>query len=74
MAEVKSLTRRNEEQQLRLGLGQVPRYRNLLSTPKQQVRAVLALERQPSDSRWMTLCDDHDVRLVWPPAFDGFSS
>ena len=70
MAEVKSLTRRNEEQQLRLGLGQALRYRNLLTKPKQQVRAVLAVERRPSDTRWMTLCGDHGVQLVWPPAFD----
>lgn len=70
VAEVKSLTKRNEEQQLRLGLGQVLRYRNLLSTPRQQVRAVLAGERRPSDPRWTTLCDEYDVCLVWPPAFD----
>jgi hypothetical protein len=71
VAEVKSLTKRNEEQQLRLGLGQVLRYRNLLSTPTQQVCAVLAVERLPSDPRWMTLCGDLGVHLVWPPAFAG---
>jgi hypothetical protein len=73
VAEVKSLTKRNEEQQLRLGLGQVLRYRNILSTRTQQVRAVLAIERQPSDPRWMTLCAEHDVRLVWPPTFSALT-
>jgi hypothetical protein len=52
VAEVKSLTKRNEEQQLRLGLGQVLRYRNLLADGSRQVVAVLALEQSPSDKRW----------------------
>ena len=47
VVEVKSLTKRNEEQQLRLGLGQVLRYRNLLADGRRKVVAVLALERAP---------------------------
>jgi hypothetical protein len=71
VAEVKSLTKRNEEQQLRLGLGQVLRYRNLLADGRRKVVAVLALERAPSDERWLALCTELSVRLVWPPVFDG---
>jgi hypothetical protein len=66
VAEVKSLTRRNEEQQLRLGLGQVLRYRNLLADGHRKVVAILAVERAPSDERWLALCGELSVRLVWP--------
>lgn len=66
VAEVKSLTERNEEQQLRLGLGQVLRYRNLLGERFGTVAAVLAVERKPSDPTWIQLCRDLDVVLVWP--------
>jgi hypothetical protein len=61
----------NEKQQLRLGLGQVLRYRNLLAGARRQVIAVLALERAPSDRRWLTLCTELDVEVVWAPEFDG---
>jgi hypothetical protein len=71
VGEVKSLTKRNEEQQLRLGLGQVLRYQNLLADRSRRVVAVLALERPPSDSRWAGLCKELNVRLVWPPSFQG---
>jgi hypothetical protein len=71
VAEVKSLTRRNEEQQLRLGLGQVLRYRNLLTSGHRTVVAVLALERAPSDLRWLRLCRELGVLLVWSPSFEG---
>jgi hypothetical protein len=71
VAEVKSLTKRNEEQQLRLGLGQVLRYRNLLADGHSKVVAVLAIERAPSDERWLTLCRELGVRLVRPPSFEG---
>jgi hypothetical protein len=67
VGEIKSLTIKNEEQQLRLGLGQVLRYRNLLSGSG-HVRAVLAVEREPTDGGWDTLCRDLDVLLVWPAA------
>lgn len=71
VAEVKSLTTTNEEKQLRLGLGQVLRYRNLLSAGGQEVVAVLSVEREPSDSTWSALCASLAVRLVWPPGFEG---
>jgi hypothetical protein len=71
VAEVKSLTERNEEQQLRLGLGQVLRYRNLLADRHRTVIAVLTLERAPSDQSWLALCSELGVRLTWPPSFSG---
>ncbi len=65
VAEVKSLTDANEERQLRLGLGQVLRYQHLLRGPL-PVRAVLAVEREPSDPTWSALCKELGVILVWP--------
>jgi hypothetical protein len=69
VAEVKSLTASNEERQLRLGLGQVLRYRHLLSTRGKQVVAVLAVEKKPCDDSWAALCRDLDVVLCWPESF-----
>jgi hypothetical protein len=69
IAEVKSLTRANEEKQLRLGLGQVLRYRHLLASAHQNVVAVLVAEREPADLSWCDVCDGLGVVLVWPPAF-----
>lgn len=66
VAEVKSLTDKNEERQLRLGLGQLLRYKQGLSKEGAHVRAVLAVERKPSDPDWEALCDDLGVVLVWP--------
>jgi len=70
VAEVKSLTRRNESGQLRLGLGQVLHYTLLLGANGRPVRAVLAIERAPTDERWVSLCATHGVALVWPGEFD----
>lgn len=69
VAEVKSLTKRNEERQLRLALGQVQRYAHLLTAKGRPVRAVIAAERKPSDESWLALCDSLGVTLVWPEAF-----
>lgn len=66
VCEVKSLTTRNEERQLRLGLGQLLRYRHLLAGGDASVEAVLLGERQPSDASWQELCEVLGVRLVWP--------
>lgn len=65
VAEVKSLTEANEEKQLRLGLGQLLRYRHLLA-PRGLVQAVLVIEHQPSDPTWETLCEELDILLIWP--------
>lgn len=69
VAEVKSLTNSNEEKQLRLGLGQVLRYRNLLAVGNRRVRAVLAVEYRPHDKGWIELCESVGVVLVWPKVF-----
>jgi hypothetical protein len=34
------------------------------------VRAVVALEREPSDPSWVTLFADEQILLVWPGAMD----
>lgn len=69
VAEVKSLTRGNETGQLRLGLGQVLHYAMVLGENGREVRAVLAVEREPTDP-WLGLCAAHWVTLVWPGDFD----
>jgi hypothetical protein len=71
VAEVKSLTPTNEERQLRLGLGQVLRYRQIMRRLlEREVTAVLAVESQPSDTAWAELCAALDVVLCWGPTFD----
>jgi hypothetical protein len=69
VAEVKSLTRANEERQLRLGLGQVLRYRDLARAQRDSANAWLVIERPPSDDSWRRLCSDLDVVLAWPSVF-----
>ena len=70
VAEVKSITPQNEERQLRLGLGQVLRYRNLLRQRGYSVEAVLVAEHMPRDSSWKALCEQLGVLLISPPRFD----
>ncbi len=70
VAEIKSTTTANEERQLRLGLGQVLRYRALLQRRYNAVRAVLVAEQPPADHSWVELCDELDVLLVWPAILD----
>lgn len=65
VAEVKSTTRRNEERQLRLGLGQVLRYRYLVQTVK-PVIGVLAIENSPNDRSWEDVCAAVAIKLLWP--------
>jgi len=71
VAEIKSLSRDNQERQLRLGLGQVLRYRHLLGQRIEHVVAVLVTELEPSDLNWNELCGSLDVKLVQPPHFEG---
>lgn len=68
VCEVKSLTDANESRQLRMGVGQLLDYHNALSTREDSVRAVLWLERPPSDPRWIQLCDRVSILLAWPDA------
>ena len=66
VAEVKSITDDNEEEQLRLGLGQVLRYRQRLeSLGHEHVVAVLVPERSPRDASWADLC--RELRVVLMP-------
>jgi hypothetical protein len=74
VAEIKSRTAGNEERQMRLGLGQVLRYRQILRRTHEVVRAVLVLEAQPLDLTWRELCASLDVLLCWAPAFDGLET
>lgn len=66
VAEVKSLTTANEVKQLRLGLGQILHYQALLSEQRADISAVLFIESEPSDRRWIDLCSRHGVQLIWP--------
>jgi hypothetical protein len=66
VAEVKSLTPANEERQLRLGLGQLLRYRHRLGAGGSPAKAALMIEHEPSDPEWAELCTELDVVLVWP--------
>ena len=73
VVEVKSLTPRNETKQLRLGLGQVLHYGELLRSVTARVRPALAVEREPADTRGRDLCRSVGVQLVWPEVFDDLS-
>jgi hypothetical protein len=70
VAEVKSLTDANEERQLRMALGQVLRYQHLLQGTRASISAVIAVEREPSDPRWLDLCRSLGIALVWPGTFE----
>jgi hypothetical protein len=68
IAEVKSTTPKNEEKQLRYGLGQLLRYANAFApTP---VRLVLVAENPVADPGWGATCAAVGVTLTWPGAFD----
>ena len=65
VAEIKSITDDNEEEQLRLGLGQVLRYRQQLERiGHERVIAVLVPERTPRDTSWLNLCEELHVVLL----------
>jgi hypothetical protein len=67
VAEVKSCTTTNQENQLRLGLGQILRYRSILSQRlNRPVRAMLMIENAPIDRAWISLCSGLEVELRWP--------
>jgi hypothetical protein len=72
VAEVKSCTNANVEKQLRLGLGQVLRYRSILEDALEGlVVAVVALEADLADASWRKLFVALGVRLVAAPRFEG---
>lgn len=70
IAEVKSLTSKNETHQLRLGVGQLSEFRSRVRSlfPGETVRAALVVEREPSDADlWTSVCQETDLLLIWPP-------
>ncbi|WP_413769001.1 hypothetical protein [Rhodococcus pyridinivorans] len=70
VGEVKSLGGASEDQQIRLGLGQVLDYAHQLSD-RHKVQPVLILERQPLGARWETLARSLKVLLTYGPDFPG---
>jgi hypothetical protein len=74
VAEVKSCTNANVEKQLRLGLGQVLRYRFVLEDLLGgTVVAVVALEAEMADATWYRLCGALGVLLIASPHFKGLA-
>ena len=82
ICEVKSLTSENETGQIRLAIGQVLDYVHTLDSLRtagllplhwkgaHAVRAVVAVERQPTeDVRWTGLCKAHGIALTWPEKY-----
>lgn len=73
IAEVKSLTGARQDQQIRLGIGQVLDYAHALRdhTPAgiSVVRPVLVLEREPEEARWLSLAESLGILLTWAPSF-----
>jgi hypothetical protein len=66
VCEVKSLTTANETRQLCAELGQVLDYQDQLRDRVPEVSAVLWVEREPSERRWVDLCQRVGVTLAWP--------
>jgi len=67
VCEVKSLTKDNEERQLRMAIGQVIRYRQQLTAKGHEpCFAIICTEQQPSDLSWDQLCESEGIVLIWP--------
>lgn len=74
VAEVKSLTGTGQDQQIRLGIGQVLDYAHQLRTRSgsgSSIRPVLVLEKKPTDDRWSALTQAVGIQLTWAPRFPG---
>lgn len=73
IAEVKSLTGASEDQQIRLGIGQVLDYAHQLQLGRTDIRVcpVLALEMRPTEPRWTSLTEANGILLTWAPVFAG---
>lgn len=73
IAEVKSLTGARQDQQVRLGIGQLLDYAHALRehtpTGVSVVRPVLVLEREPEEMRWLGLAESLGILLTWAPSF-----
>lgn len=66
VCEVKSLREANETRQLRTGVGQLLDYHDRLRERAAEVRAVLWVEYEPSEARWIDLCRRAGITLAWP--------
>ena len=64
IAEVKSLTGTSQDQQIRLGIGQVLDYAHQLQRPGSghSIRPTLVLEKRPADGRWASLAQAVGIR------------
>lgn len=73
IAEVKSLIGTSEDQQIRLGIGQILDYTHQLKAMRSfgRVQPVLVLEKKPSSNRWQLLAKDNGILLTWGPDFPG---
>ena len=71
IAEVKSLLGARQDQQIRLGLGQLLDYEYRIPKGMGRVVPVLVLERRPTSDHWAGLCASHGVCLTWAPQFLG---
>lgn len=65
IVEVKGITGLNERQQLRLGLGQVLRYRFISEKQGHPTQAWLITDVPPADLTWIEICDSLNVRFWW---------
>jgi hypothetical protein len=72
IGEVKSLTKANEERQLRSALSQLLRYRQALTGLGYEVRAAVIAEHEPTDPTWKELLDEQGIDLVYPANFEAF--
>jgi hypothetical protein len=71
VAEIKSTTPKNAGRQLRLGLGQVLRYRHHLAhRTGGPVRAVLVAEKAVADPTWAAAAASLDVALISGPRIE----
>lgn len=69
IGEVKSLRGTAEDQQIRLGIGQLLDYSHQFEARGQLVVPVLILQCQPTSDRWAALAAAHRLLLTYGPAF-----
>lgn len=71
IAEVKSLTGASEDQQIRLGFGQLLDYCHQLRSVGSELQPVLVLQHRPASERWLGLAESEGIVLTWGPEFPG---
>ena len=72
IGEVKSLTEKNEEKQLRAALAQLLRYRQSLEAMDLVVRTVLITECELWDTSWLDLLREYHIEYTYPAQFTSF--